>query len=248
MQKRKRYSVASIVCLAQLTVYAGTPSAQVCRETVSGDSVRTGGYLGPDGKVHYTIGFDWGVPEEQKHAWRLAMNMWNDLAETSGLVVEETGYAADFWVGYYSGLPACAAYTEGSSTLRYNPNAMAFAATEPGVAAQIYSHEIGHALGLAHHGGNTVMAEPWFSIGSCYDGGASMVPNAPTWDDAQEARECAYTAHGNWTYREVPVDYWEYPGPYCHEYWYTEEYWYCHDDYGCWYEYSIDYLYYYYCW
>jgi hypothetical protein len=89
------------------------------------------------------------------------MNQWNATASTSGIWLEDSGGSGgDFLVSPAPGIGACAQYVPGSSRIQYEPSNMAFAASDRAPATTIYAHELGHALGLVHHDGWSIMNEP----------------------------------------------------------------------------------------
>jgi hypothetical protein len=241
MPQRRR----SVSCVLVAVVVLGgmrQVGAENCRSTSSGESIRWSGWVGEDGKVHYTIGYASGVSSAHIGAFQHAINQWNLHSDDSGIVLEETSGVPDIEIRVNNEIspPACAGYEQYGSYIWFSPAYMAFVVNYPETAATIYAHEIGHALGLAHHSGNTIMNTALFPAGTCLSAAESQVPNTVQYDDAMDARDCAYAAHADHTYGPPPAYFWEQWPPSCYVLWYTEEYWRCHDDYGCWLDFLID--------
>lgn len=211
-----------------------------CRGTLNPqESVRYGGYVGGDGKMHFTIGYAGNVPGFQIEAVQNAINQWNSVSDTSGIVLEETGGSPDIYIQKNSFMmEGCAAYNPASSSIQYSEANMAWAnGGNPALAGRVFAHEIGHALGIDHKSGPSVMVEG-SSYMNCLDVATELLSD-PTSGDAEDARDCASNAHSDYPFGPPPAYWWEQFNP-CYELWFREEYWRC-DAEVCWLEYWIDY-------
>ncbi len=240
MRQRRRAAVS--VCAIALLCYGHmqTALADNCRGTIPGDSIRSSGYVGTDGKVHYTLAYASGVTSEQIDAFHDAINYWNTWSGTSGIVLEDSGGSGgDFVVKAVAGISTCAEYVPGASIIRYEPSSMAFASFDRPMAAFIYAHELGHALGIDHHGGWSVMNEPQWP-GDCYHEAQTQAPQTVQESDASDARGCAFAAHQGLTYGPPPAYVWQQDFTTCSVWYYTEEHYTCDSDGGCSLAYTVD--------
>lgn len=204
--RRRGWTLTAVVSVSLIVGQVRHLGAANCRGTVVGDAIRTGGYVGSDGKVHYRVGYGPGVTAAHIGAIQHAMNMWNDEANITGIVLEEvTSGSPDFrFQPNTSPNPGgCARYMEGGSYIWYSPSYMAFAVTDTQLAGRVYAHELGHALGLHHKGGYSIMLEPPPGVQTCYDG-AQYLPSAVAGGDASDVDDCAHAAHAATRYGPPP--------------------------------------------
>jgi WD40 repeat protein len=144
--------------------------------------------------LYFTVAYR-DVDTRQRQAMQLALRMWNAHSETTGFAFEESNEIrkADVLLSSRrqasSRTTACVAYEPAGSLIRYVDRLMSW--VEPGGdirAARVYAHQLGHALGLMHLPGDSVMREGPESERSCREV-ATTLPDI-TASDALRAREC----------------------------------------------------------
>lgn len=139
---------------------------QVCRSDAASERMATGGWVAPDGRVHYTIGLDPDVPDGVRTAVVRATEDWNKLRETTNVVLDvapknvapnnasQPSRRVDLIVRP-SSVPkehcGCASIKTGESVIYYSIRDYGdwvASHQHPHAAPVVMSHEIGHFLGL----------------------------------------------------------------------------------------------------
>ncbi len=244
---RQRAAVAS--CLIAILCWGETVPirASNCRSHESYESIVHGGYVGGDGKVHYEVSYESNVTGDQIDIFHQAMNYWNARSDETGIWLDDVSgnYAGDFrFKKRPPGTGYCADYIRESSDIFYDELQMSWAPNNPDIAARLYAHELGHALGLDHKGYGSIMYDG-NALQTCEQKGYDM--GDVTSDDASDVRDCAFAAHEGHDYGPPPSYFWEDWQPSCWWLWYTVEYWRCNSEF-CWFDYAEDIPWDYYCW
>jgi hypothetical protein len=190
---------------------ASTVCAQkICRPPqnfTKSDALVRGGYVGGDGKVHFTFSIEPGADSKQEQAFREAVKIWNDQSDVTWMVLEpgDRGAATDIKFGagpieYIDDDPKkgekfyCGKHDPNDSSIRYHPTKMSFAGEKPDLAVKIYVHEVGHLLGLAHVENGGLMDDTSYRhLGDCEKAAQIVKPLLPK--DARAALHCAFTVH-----------------------------------------------------
>src|SRR5262245_4214137 len=134
-----------------------SPLVPVCRPTqniTDNEALVSGGYVGADGKVHFTFAIEPTADAIQVSAFRKAVDQWNDLSHVSWMMLEPGPLeSADikFGLGQFEfkedgTTPKiyCGKHDPNESSIRHHPSNMKFAGSAQPLAVRVYAHEIGH--------------------------------------------------------------------------------------------------------
>jgi hypothetical protein len=209
---------ASAAVTAQTTNAAQqNPPTPVCRPAgniTENEALVKGGYVGSDGKVVFTFGFEPKADPIQQDVFRKAVDQWNDLSHMTGIVLKQGASVSSADIKFGEGSidyhpdqktpkKYCGKHDPNDSSVRYHPSNMNFAAKFPFLAVKVYAHEIGHVLGLDHSKDGSLMDEtPYVGTGDCQIGSEKAKDLGP--DLALAALHCAFAIHYRNRNRPVP--------------------------------------------
>jgi hypothetical protein len=182
------------------------PPATVCRppdQINPEEALAKGGYLGRDGKIHFTFGIEPKANRAQVKAFRKAVGRWNAWSDVTRMVLEEGPRGKPFDIRFGEGQPDivdgvkkeyCAKQEPRDSSVRYRPELMKFAGKRPGLAAKAYVHEIGHVFGMDHPENGGLMDEREYRKSETCQQGVEKLKGI-TSSDAEAALHCAFIVH-----------------------------------------------------
>lgn len=90
-------SASAAVAAQTMNAAQQNPPTPVCRPAgniTENEALVKGGYVGSDGKVYFTFGFEPDADPIQQKVFSKAVDQWNDLSHVTGIVLKHVTFVS----------------------------------------------------------------------------------------------------------------------------------------------------------